>query len=104
MNSPRAVCQNNNIIIYSAILLPELLSSAILESTPERNQRNECCLRLACVCGLLNVNSAHYAKKNEINWFYVLKCIQMILKLWIEIWIVLGNLYFNLAPNKDILI
>ncbi len=35
--------ENNigNNIIYSAILLPELPSSAILESTPERNQRNQ---------------------------------------------------------------
>ncbi len=36
----------NNNIIYSAILLPELPSSAILESTPERNQRNQRCLNV----------------------------------------------------------
>jgi len=33
--------ENNNNIIYSTILLPELPSSAILERTPERNQCNE---------------------------------------------------------------
>ncbi len=32
----------NNNIIYSTILLPELPSSAMLEGTPERDQRNQC--------------------------------------------------------------
>uniref|UniRef100_A0A8C1JN90 RAB3A interacting protein (rabin3) n=1 Tax=Cyprinus carpio TaxID=7962 RepID=A0A8C1JN90_CYPCA len=40
--------ENNNNLIYSAILLSELPSSAILESTPEGNQRNEYCLCSAC--------------------------------------------------------
>ncbi len=52
--------ENNNNIIYSAILLFDLPSSAILESTPECNQRNERCLRSACAHCLLNVNNAHY--------------------------------------------
>ncbi len=34
--------ENNNNIIYSAIHLPELPSSTILESTPERNQHCLC--------------------------------------------------------------
>ncbi len=40
--------RNENIInvIYSTILLPALPSSTILESTPERNQCNQRCLRL----------------------------------------------------------
>ncbi len=41
--------ENNNNIIYSTILLPELPSNAILESTPERNQHNQRCLHSACV-------------------------------------------------------
>uniref|UniRef100_A0A8C2FGP0 glycerol kinase n=1 Tax=Cyprinus carpio TaxID=7962 RepID=A0A8C2FGP0_CYPCA len=49
---------NNNNIIYSTILLPKVLSSAILESTPERNHCN-----LRCLCPVdsthkLNVNNA----------------------------------------------
>ncbi len=55
------VCkENNNNIIYSAILLPELPSSTILESTPERDQRNQRCLRSACTRSLLNVNNTDY--------------------------------------------
>ncbi len=50
--------ENNNNIIYSAILFPELPSSAILESTPEHNQCNERRLRSACARCLLNVNNA----------------------------------------------
>ncbi len=45
--------ENNNNTVYSAILLHE--SSAILESIPERNQSNECCLRSACARCLLTV-------------------------------------------------
>ncbi len=47
--------ENNNDIIYSAILLPELTSSAILESIPERNQH---CLRSVDSVRMLNVNNA----------------------------------------------
>ncbi len=36
--------ENHNNIIYSTILLPKLPSSIILESTSERNQRNQRCL------------------------------------------------------------
>ncbi len=54
------VHKENNKIIYLTILLPELLSSAILESTPERNQCNQHCLRSACACFILNVNNADY--------------------------------------------
>ncbi len=39
--------ENNNNIIYSTILLPELPSSDILERNPERNQCNERCLLLS---------------------------------------------------------
>uniref|UniRef100_A0A8C1M1Y4 Probable glycerol kinase n=1 Tax=Cyprinus carpio TaxID=7962 RepID=A0A8C1M1Y4_CYPCA len=49
---------NNNNIIYSTILLPKVLSSAILESTPERNH---CNLRFLCPVDStrkLNVNNA----------------------------------------------
>ncbi len=52
--------ENNNNIIYSTILLPDELSSAILESTREHNQRNQRCLRSACAHFLLNVNNADY--------------------------------------------
>ncbi len=41
------VGKENNNIIYST-LLPELPSSAILESTPEHNQCNQRCLHSAC--------------------------------------------------------
>ncbi len=44
-------------MIYSTILLHELLSSAILESTPEHDQLNQRCLRSADT-RMLNVNSA----------------------------------------------
>ncbi len=54
------VRKENSIQIYSAILLPELPSSTILESIRERNQRNERCLHSACALLLLNVNNAHY--------------------------------------------
>ncbi len=37
--------ENNNNVIYSIILLPELPSSAILESTTERNQHDQHYLR-----------------------------------------------------------
>ncbi len=43
--------ENNNNIVYLTILLPELRSSGILESTPERNQHNQQCLH--------SVDSAH---------------------------------------------
>ncbi len=49
--------ENNNNIIYSAILLPEY---AILESTPERNQRNQRCLCSVDSVHMLNVNNADY--------------------------------------------
>ncbi len=52
------LCANKTIItIYSTILLPELPSSAILESIPERNQR---CLRSVDSAHMLNVNNADY--------------------------------------------
>ncbi len=54
------VRKENNNIIYSAILLPELPSSNILESTPERNQHNERCLCSVDSARMLNVNNAHY--------------------------------------------
>ncbi len=50
--------ENNNNIIYSTILLPEFPSSAILESTPERNQRNQHCLRSVDSMRMLNLNNA----------------------------------------------
>ncbi len=50
--------ENNNNIIYSAILLPELLSSIILKSTPEHNQCNKRCL--VDSVRMLNVNNAEY--------------------------------------------
>ncbi len=52
--------ENNNNIIYSTILLPELPSSAILESIPENNQRNQHCLHSVDSARMLNVNNADY--------------------------------------------
>ncbi len=49
--------ENNNKVIYSTILLPELPSSAILESTPGRNQH---CLHSVDSTRILNVYSADY--------------------------------------------
>ncbi len=50
------LCARKTIItIYSAILLPELPSSTILESTPKLNQ---CCLHSACAHRLLNVKNS----------------------------------------------
>ncbi len=47
--------ENINNIIYSAIILPALLSFAILESTSERNQ---CCLHSVDSARMLNINNA----------------------------------------------
>ncbi len=57
--------ENNNNIIYSAVFLPELPSSAILESIPERNQRNQRCLCSVDSACMLNVNNAHYVRYFE---------------------------------------
>ncbi len=63
------LCAKKTIIpIYSAILLPELLSSAILESTPEPNQHNERCLRSACAHCPLNVSNADYILAYSPKW------------------------------------
>ncbi len=59
--------ENNNNIIYSTILLPELPSSAILKSTTERNQRNERCLRLVDSVRMLNVNNTDYV--DYVLWY-----------------------------------
>ncbi len=57
--------ENNNNIIYSAIILPELPSFAILESTPECNQR---CLRSVDSVRILNVNNADYIDYIDVTW------------------------------------
>ncbi len=54
------VHKENNNMIYSTILLPELPSTGILESTPEHDQRNQRCLRSADSTRMLNVNNADY--------------------------------------------
>ncbi len=46
--------KKTKITIYSTILLPELLSSSILESTPEHNQR---CLHSASTRFILNIDA-----------------------------------------------
>ncbi len=55
------------ITIYSAILLPKLPSSAILESIPERNQRNERCVSSESACCLLNENNADYVQRKHAH-------------------------------------
>ncbi len=47
---------NNNLVI----LIPDLPSSDILKSTPERNQGNQRCLRLVDSASMLKVNNADY--------------------------------------------
>ncbi len=51
--------------IYSAIIFRELPSSAILESTPERNQRG---LRSVDRAHMLNVNNADYVLGYSPKW------------------------------------
>ncbi len=53
--------ENNNNMIYSAILLTELPFSAILESTPERNQH---CLRSVDSARMLN------SKQGSLHWLH----------------------------------
>ncbi len=50
------------ITIYSTIFVPDLPSSAILESTPERNQRNQRCLCSVDSASMLNVIRAVYVQ------------------------------------------
>ncbi len=57
--------ENNDNIIYSTILLPELLS-AILESTPEHNQRNQSCLRLSVHSAAIFANTSGQLKQDQV--------------------------------------
>ncbi len=60
--------EHDNNIINSAILLPELPSSAILESTPECYQLNQHCLRSVDGVRMLNVNNTDYVLGYSSKW------------------------------------
>ncbi len=78
--------ENSNNIIYSTILLPELLSSAILKSTPERNQRNQRCLRSVESARMLNVNNTDYVLGYSPKWQKTVTWGEELLNCWTYGW------------------
>ncbi len=83
--------------MYSTILLPELPSSTVLESTPECNQCNQRCLHSACACCLLNATYADYILRADY-WSRSRSFVKLQLKHWCHM-----N-YFNdvLATIQDL--